>query len=122
MITEEELTDELIATTALEWRHIPGNGWLTRARTIEERLPQFLTDGRWTGLLWQITYPIIIDKMLQLRIQEDEITFQQYDLDAEDYFEVRESAPPSSCALSYPLTASTINSALCLIILNKNNL
>lgn len=109
MISEEMLTNELIAEKIFNLSPF-------------YKLPHFSIDPHWTGILYEKAFPIIIDNKIQLKIKEDEITFKQYDLDLECYIDIREPAPPSSGALSYPLTAHTINNALCLIILNKDNL
>ncbi|MDI7195470.1 STAS-like domain-containing protein [Leptospira santarosai] len=55
----KDLTDELVAKEVLKWKFDPAVGWRTRANTIERYLPSFKTDGRWTGLLWNIALPIM---------------------------------------------------------------
>lgn len=114
MISEEMLTNEFIAEGVFNLA--------INLKNAHNQLPHFSIDLHWTGILYEMALPIIIDKKIQLKIEEDEITFEQYDLDLECYIDIREPAPPSSGALSYPLTAHTINNALCLIILNKDNL
>lgn len=112
MITEEALTDELIAKSVLGWEFDPEVGWLTRENTVESNLPPFSIDLSWTGPLWKMALPIIIDKMLQLKICEEGIFITQYNFDyGLDY--VRLPGIPA-----YPLTASTINSTIALIVLN----
>lgn len=67
MITENDLTDKVIAKDVLGWEYNPDIGWCTRTNTIEERLPSFKTDARWTGLLWSIALPIMQKTISELK-------------------------------------------------------
>ncbi len=81
----------------------PDIGWRTRANTIENRLPSFKTDTRWTGLLWSIALPIMQKNYIGIEAGFDsiEVTNQNYN---NIFF------------------SSSINSALALIVLNKDEL
>ncbi|EMF83616.1 hypothetical protein LEP1GSC188_1417 [Leptospira weilii serovar Topaz str. LT2116] len=99
MITEKDLTDEVIAKDVLKWEHNPEIGWLTRSNSIEELLPSFKTDSRWPGLLWDRALPIMQKNYIGL--ESIEVTDQNYN---NIFF------------------SSSINSALALIVLNKDEL
>ncbi|MCL8268831.1 hypothetical protein M9Y82_19830, partial [Leptospira weilii] len=80
MITENDLTDKVIAKDVLGWEYNPDIGWRTRTNTIEERLPSFKTDARWTGLLWSIALPIMQKNYIGIEAGFDsiEVTDQNY--------------------------------------------
>ncbi|MCL8268832.1 hypothetical protein M9Y82_19835, partial [Leptospira weilii] len=80
MITEKDLTDKVIAKDVLGWEYDPDIGWRTRANTIESYLPNFQTDGRWTGLLWSRAFPIMQKNYIGLEIgfESIEVTNQNY--------------------------------------------
>ncbi|WP_061230470.1 hypothetical protein [Leptospira interrogans] len=103
MITENDLTDKVIAKDVLGWEYDPDIGWRTRANTIENRLPSFKTDARWTGLLWSIALPIMQKNYIGIEAGFDsiEVTDQNYN---NIFF------------------SSSINSTLALIVLNKDEL
>ncbi|WP_061269974.1 hypothetical protein [Leptospira interrogans] len=103
MITENDLTDKVIAKDVLGWEYNPDIGWRTRTNTIEERLPSFKTDARWTGLLWSIALPIMQKNYIGIEAGFDsiEVTDQNYN---NIFF------------------SSSINSTLALIVLNKDEL
>ncbi|QOI42890.1 hypothetical protein Lepto782_15180 [Leptospira interrogans serovar Canicola] len=103
MITEKDLTDKVIAKDVLGWEYDPDIGWRTRANTIENRLPSFKTDARWTGLLWSIALPIMQKNYIGIEAGFDsiEVTDQNYN---NIFF------------------SSSINSTLALIVLNKDEL
>ncbi|WP_025180125.1 hypothetical protein [Leptospira interrogans] len=103
MITENDLTDKVIAKDVLGWEYDPDIGWRTRTNTIEERLPSFKTDARWTGLLWSIALPIMQKNYIGIEAGFDsiEVTDQNYN---NIFF------------------SSSINSTLALIVLNKDEL
>ncbi|WP_061241295.1 hypothetical protein [Leptospira interrogans] len=103
MITEKDLTDEVIAKDVLKWEHDPEVGWLTRGNAVERLLPSFKTDGRWTGLLWSRALPIMQKNYIGL-----EVGFESIDVTDQNYNSV--------------FTSSSINSALALIVLNKDEL
>ncbi|MDI7157814.1 hypothetical protein QMM53_14865 [Leptospira santarosai] len=103
MIIEKDLTDEVIAKDVLKWEHDPDIGWRTRANTIERYLPNFQTDGRWTGLLWNIVLPIMQKNHIGLAAGLEGIEV-------------------NNCFYDEVFTSSSINSALALIILNKDEL
>ncbi|WOT12217.1 hypothetical protein [Leptospira interrogans] len=103
MITEKDLTDKVIAKDVLGWEYDPDIGWRTRANTIENSLPSFKTDARWTGLLWSIALPIMQKNYIGIEAGFDsiEVTDQNYN---NIFF------------------SSSINSTLALIVLNKDEL
>ncbi|WP_032920221.1 hypothetical protein [Leptospira santarosai] len=103
MIIEKDLTNELVAKEVLKWEHDPDIGWRTRANTIERYLPSFKTDGRWTGLLWSIVLPIMQKNYIGIEASFDSIEV-------------------NNCFYDEIFTSSSINSALALIVLNKDEL
>ncbi|MDI7188854.1 MULTISPECIES: hypothetical protein [Leptospira] len=103
MIIEKDLTDELVAKEVLKWKFDPAVGWRTRANTIERYLPSFKTDGRWTGLLWNIALPIMQKNHIGLAAGLEGIEV-------------------NNCFYDVVFMSSSINSALALIILNKDEL
>ncbi|QOI51835.1 hypothetical protein [Leptospira interrogans] len=103
MITEKDLTDKVIAKDVLGWEYDPDIGWRTRANTIESYLPNFQTDGRWTGLLWSRAFPIMQKNYIGL-----EIGFESIEVTNQNYNNI--------------FFSSSINSALALIVLNKDEL
>ncbi|MDI7219723.1 hypothetical protein QMN07_19825 [Leptospira santarosai] len=103
MIIEKDLTDRVIARDVLKWKFDPAVGWRTRANTIERYLPSFKTDGRWTGLLWNIALPIMQKNRIGIEAGDDSIEV-------------------NNCFYDEVFTSSSINSALALIILNKDEL
>ncbi|WP_025177027.1 hypothetical protein [Leptospira kirschneri] len=103
MITEKDLTDEVIAKDVLKWEHDPEVGWLTRENTVERHLPTFKTNGRWTGSLWGRALPIMQKNYIGL-----EIGFESIEVTDQNYNNI--------------FFSSSINSALALIVLNKDEL
>ncbi|OOV41124.1 hypothetical protein B1J93_14205 [Leptospira kirschneri serovar Pomona] len=103
MVTENDLTDKTIAKDILGWEYDPDIGWRTRANTVEKRLPSFKTDVRWTGLLWSIALPIMQKNYIGIEANFDSIEV-------------------NNCFYDEVFTSSSINSALALIVLNKDEL
>ncbi|EKR66307.1 MULTISPECIES: hypothetical protein [Leptospira] len=103
MVTEKDLTDKVIAKDILGWEFNSGVGWRTKANTVEERLPSFKTDARWTGLLWNIALPIMQKNHIGLEAGVDSIEV-------------------NNCFCDEVFTSSSINFALALIVLNKDEL
>lgn len=103
MISEKDLTSELIAKEVLKWEYNPETGWRTRVNTFESYLPDFQTDGRWTGLLWSRALPIMQKNYIGL-----EVGFESIEVTDQNYNNI--------------FFSSSINSALALIVLNKDEL
>ncbi|EKT88343.1 hypothetical protein [Leptospira santarosai] len=103
MIIEKDLTDRVIARDVLKWKFDSAVGWRTRANTVERHLPSFKTDGRWTGLLWNIALPIMQKNHIGIEAGDDSIEV-------------------NNCFYDVVFMSSSINSALALIILNKDEL
>ncbi|WP_010579179.1 hypothetical protein [Leptospira alexanderi] len=93
--------DTLLCRDVLGWEFNSGVGWRTKANTIETRLPAFKTDARWTGSLWNIALPIMQKNHIGIEAGFDSIEV-------------------NNCFYDEVFTTSSINSALALIILNKD--